>query len=150
MLSGDPAYADKAKRVSDITQDISEYLTGIGVEDAKAPEPMRVAYHSACSLQHGQRVKTEPKTLLANAGFEVAEPAESHLCCGSAGTYNLEQPEIAAQLGQRKAQAIIDTDADLVVMGNIGCFTQIENHLAQMGKQIPVMHTVQLLANAYK
>ncbi|MEM7426211.1 MAG: glycolate oxidase subunit GlcF [Pseudomonadota bacterium] len=140
MLGGDAAYAGKAARVSEITRDISEYLTGLGLSASRAPEEIRVAYHSACSLQHGQRVRTEPKTLLAGAGFEVAEPAEGHLCCGSAGTYNILQPEIAGRLKSRKVRNIERTKPDVIAAGNIGCMTQIAS-----GTDIPVVHTVELL-----
>ncbi len=140
MLSEDGAYAEKAVRVSAITKDVSEYLTEIGLQDAKAPETVRVAYHSACSLQHGQRVRAEPKVLLAAAGFEVAEPAEGHLCCGSAGTYNILQPEIAGRLKSRKVKNIERTRPDIIAAGNIGCMTQIAS-----GTGIPVVHTVELL-----
>ncbi len=140
MLSQDRAYAEKAARVSAITKDISEYLTQIGLQDAKAPEALRVAYHSACSLQHGQRVRTEPKSLLESAGFDVAEPADGHLCCGSAGTYNILQPEIAGRLKARKVGNIERTKPDVIAAGNIGCMTQIAS-----GTAIPVVHTVELL-----
>lgn len=140
MLSQDPKYADKAKRVSAITKDISEYLTEHGLGDVKVPEQLRIAYHSACSLQHGQQVKNEPKALLQAAGFEVADPAEGHLCCGSAGTYNILQPEIAGRLKARKVHNIENTKPDVIAAGNIGCMTQIAS-----GTGIPVVHTVELL-----
>ena len=100
----------------------------------------RVAYHSACSLQHGQRVRRQPKELLAAAGFRVVDIPESHLCCGSAGTYNLLQPEIARRLRDRKVANIESTNPDLVAAGNIGCLT----HLAT-GTTVPFVHTVELL-----
>ena len=140
MLRLDPAYAEKAARVSALAKDISEYLTGLGFGPAQAPRPVRLAYHSACSLQHGQKVKTEPVALLAAAGFEVAAVPEGHLCCGSAGTYNLLQPEIATRLRDRKVANIERTGAEAVATGNIGCITQ----LAQ-GTRLPVLHTVELL-----
>jgi glycolate oxidase iron-sulfur subunit len=113
--------------------------------DTAAPAPdfqprMEVAYHSACSMQHGQQVKQPPLALLAAAGFAVKEPAESHLCCGSAGTYNLLQPEIAGELGRRKAGNLAATGAPVVATGNIGCMVQIARHGTQ-----PVLHTVELL-----
>ena len=101
---------------------------------------MRVAYHSACSLQHGQKVEREPKALLAAAGFEVVDVPEGHLCCGSAGTYNLLQPELAAGLRDRKLANIALTGADLVATGNIGCITQLA-----ADSPVPVVHTVELL-----
>ncbi|MGE4245192.1 MAG: glycolate oxidase subunit GlcF, partial [Parvibaculaceae bacterium] len=114
MLRLDPNYAEKAARVSALAKDISEYLAGLGLDRAKAPRAMRLAYHSACSLQHGQKVKTEPMALLATAGFEVLTVPEGHLCCGSAGTYNLLQPEIATKLRDRKVGNIERTGAEAV------------------------------------
>jgi glycolate oxidase iron-sulfur subunit len=144
MLRNDPAYAAKAARVSRIARDITEYLETLDL--GLAPEGARptVAYHSACSLQHGQQVKNAPKMLLTRAGFEVREPAEGHLCCGSAGTYNILQPEIARRLRDRKVENIEATGADIVAAGNIGCLTQIGSGTAK-----PVVHTVELLDWAY-
>ena len=144
MLRNDPAYAAKAARVSRIARDITEYLETLDL--GLAPEGARptVAYHSACSLQHGQQVKNAPKMLLTRAGFEVREPAEGHLCCGSAGTYNMLQPEIARRLRDRKVANIEATGADIVAAGNIGCLTQIGSGTAK-----PVVHTVELLDWAY-
>jgi glycolate oxidase iron-sulfur subunit len=131
--------ADEAARVAAIAKDVSEVLMELNLSQAKA-EPMRVAYHAACSLQHGQKIKTHPKTLLKNAGFEVVEPADSHLCCGSAGTYNLMQPEISAQLKARKVQSLEDKAPDIIAAGNIGCMMQIGS-----GTEGPIVHTVELL-----
>jgi glycolate oxidase iron-sulfur subunit len=105
MFARDPEYREKAARVAGLAKDISEYLQALGLQ-AQAPERLRVAYHSACSMQHGQKITREPKMLLARAGFEVVEPAEGHLCCGSAGTYNILQPDIATRLKQRKLRNI--------------------------------------------
>jgi glycolate oxidase iron-sulfur subunit len=99
-----------------------------------------VAYHAACSLQHGQKIKTHPKTLLKAAGFEVVEPADSHLCCGSAGTYNLMQPEISKQLKTRKVRTLEAKHPDIIAAGNIGCMMQIGS-----GTEVPIVHTVELL-----
>ena len=139
MFARDAAYGEKAARVASLAKDISEYLQTLGFQ-AQAPELLRVAYHSACSMQHGQKISREPKMLLARAGFEVVEPAEGHLCCGSAGTYNILQPEIAAQLQQRKLRNIEATHPQVIATGNIGCITQIAS-----GTAIPVVHTVELL-----
>ena len=136
----DPAYADKAASVSAITKDISEFMTTLGLKPPIVETGQRVAYHSACSLQHGQRVRREPRDLLVAAGFDVADIPESHLCCGSAGTYNLLQPEIAVQLRDRKVANIARTGPDIIAAGNIGCITQIAT-----GTQTPVLHTVELL-----
>jgi glycolate oxidase iron-sulfur subunit len=136
----DPAYAEKAERVSAIARDISEVLLMLGRPNATAPRQLRVAYHSPCSMQHGQRVRSEPKTLLTAAGFEVVDIHEGHLCCGSAGTYNILQPEIADALLERKAANIDKARPDVIATGNIGCMTQIAR-----GTRIPIVHTVELL-----
>ena len=129
----------RAEQVSAMTVDISEFLSRIGYTPTREPPGLTVAYHSACSLQHGQQVTLEPKTLLATAGFTVVEPADPHLCCGSAGTYNLMQPEIATRLRDRKLDTLRATGPDLVAAGNIGCITQLG------GSGLPVVHTIELL-----
>ena len=139
MLRTDAAYAKKAEKVSSLAKDISEYLTKLEMPAAPA-RGISVAYHSACSMQHGQEIVREPKELLAHAGFEVRDVPEGHLCCGSAGTYNLLQPEIATRLRDRKVENIEKTAPDLVATGNIGCMVQIGQ-----GTRIPVVHTVELL-----
>jgi glycolate oxidase iron-sulfur subunit len=144
MLRLDPAFAEKAKRISSIAKDISEFLVGLGLPEVKAPRPLRLAYHSACSLQHGQNIKSAPQALLRRAGFEVAEVPDGHLCCGSAGTYNILQPAIAAQLRDRKIANIESTKPEAIATGNIGCITQISG-----GTTIPILHTVELLDWAY-
>ena len=105
-----------------------------------ADQDLKVAYHSACSLQHGQQIKTHPKTLLKNAGFTVVEPADPHLCCGSAGTYNLMQPEISGQLKTRKVKTLEAKNPDVIAAGNIGCMMQIGS-----ASDVPIVHTVELL-----
>jgi glycolate oxidase iron-sulfur subunit len=140
LLKHDPAYEAKAARVAGMTRDISEFMMEIGLDPPHAPSGLKVAYHAACSLQHGQQVRSQPKALLAAAGFAVQEIAESHICCGSAGTYNLLQPEIAGQLRDRKVAHIERTAPDLVAAGNLGCMTQIAS-----GTRLPVVHTVELL-----
>jgi len=144
MLRLDPAYHDKAARVSALAKDITEYLTGIDLPEPDAPQALTVAYHSACSMQHGQKIVRQPKDLLSKAGFTVKEPLEGHLCCGSAGTYNIMQPEIAAKLRDRKVKNIEATGADLIATGNIGCMTQIAT-----GSKLPIVHTVELIDWAY-
>ncbi|OBQ91016.1 glycolate oxidase subunit GlcF [Mesorhizobium sp. AA23] len=144
MLRLDPAYAEKAARVSALAKDITEYLAALDL-----PEPVRkpgtiVAYHSACSMQHGQKITRQPKELLAKAGFVVREPREGHLCCGSAGTYNILQPDISAKLRDRKVTNIEATGASLVATSNIGCITQIAS-----AAKLPVVHTIKLLDWAY-
>ena len=131
--------AQDAARVSSIARDISEVLVALGLPEG-ADKGLTVAYHAACSLQHGQKIKTHPKDLLKRAGFRVVEPADSHLCCGSAGTYNLMQPEISAQLKARKVRTLEAKHPDIIAAGNIGCMMQIGS-----GTQTPIVHTVELL-----
>jgi glycolate oxidase iron-sulfur subunit len=140
MFRDDPNYADKARRVSEIAKDVTEYVTSLELMAPVRDGNLVVAYHSACSMQHGQQIRTEPKTLLKQAGFTVKDIPEGHICCGSAGTYNLLQPEIAAQLRARKVANIERTKPDLIATGNIGCMTQIGK-----GTSIPIVHTVELL-----
>jgi len=139
MLRDDTDYAAKAARVSGLARDISEVLI-----DAELPlgdgRGLTVGYHAACSLQHGQKVTDAPKRLLAGAGYIVRTPIEAHLCCGSAGTYNILQPEIAGQLGDRKAENLSRLQADVIATGNIGCAMQLAPRLG-----IPVVHTIELL-----
>lgn len=144
MLRNDPEWAERAAKVSAIAMDVTEYLATL-----KMPEPIRqsdmiVAYHAACSLQHGQKILSPPKALLKGAGYVVKEAPESHLCCGSAGTYNILQPEIAGKLRARKVANIESTKPDVIAAGNIGCLTQIGS-----GTDIPTVHTVKLLNWAY-
>jgi glycolate oxidase iron-sulfur subunit len=138
MFRTDPIAADAAT-VAGLAVDVSELLVRLGLPQG-APKGLRVAYHAACSLQHGQQVKTAPKDLLGRAGFEVVEPADSHLCCGSAGTYNLMQPEISGQLKARKVRTLEAKAPQVIAAGNIGCMMQIGS-----GTGIPVVHTVELL-----
>jgi glycolate oxidase iron-sulfur subunit len=140
MFRDDPAYAEKAKRVSDMTRDITEYMLSLKLVEPVRESDLVVAYHSACSMQHGQQIRTEPKTLLKQAGFTVKDVPEGHICCGSAGTYNLLQPELARALRDRKVANIERVKPDLIATGNIGCITQIAQ-----GTEIPLVHTVELL-----
>ena len=137
MFRNDPLAQDAA-RVAGLACDITEFLVRIGLPEGQGK--MRVAYHAACSLQHGQQVKAAPKDLLRQAGFEVVEPADSHLCCGSAGTYNLLQPEISEELKRRKVATLEARAQQVIAAGNIGCMMQIGS-----GTQVPVVHTVELL-----
>ena len=140
LLRNDSAYATNAARVATLTQDISEYLMKLGLNQPAHDSGLVVAYHSACSLQHGQKVVSEPKTLLAKAGFAVREVPEGHLCCGSAGTYNMLQPEIAVRLRDRKLANIATLNPDIIATGNVGCMAQLKT-----ATSIPVVHTVELL-----
>ena len=133
------ALAEDAATVASLAKDISELLATLGLPEG-APKGLRVAYHAACSLQHGQQITSAPKDLLKRAGFEVVEPADSHLCCGSAGTYNLLQPEISAELKRRKVRTLEAKTPQVIAAGNIGCMMQIGS-----GTAIPVVHTVELL-----
>jgi glycolate oxidase iron-sulfur subunit len=139
MLRDEPAYADRAAKVSALAKDISEFLDTIELP-AGDGRGLTIAYHPACSIQHGQKIIDAPKRLLARAGYKVKLPAEAHLCCGSAGTYNLLQPEIAGQLGDRKAAAIDRLGADAIATGNIGCAMQIG-----MRTGTPIAHIVELV-----
>jgi glycolate oxidase iron-sulfur subunit len=131
--------AEQAAKVSGMAMDISELLAKLDIP-AGADKGLRVAYHAACSLQHGQKIKSTPKDLLKKVGFEVVEPADSHLCCGSAGTYNLMQPEISKQLKARKVATLEAKSPQVIAAGNIGCMVQIGS-----GTGVPVVHTVELL-----
>ena len=139
MLADDPAYGAKAARVASLARDATEYVASLDLDFA-SPQKLVVAYHAACSLQHGQKITEAPKALLRRAGFEVRTPAESHLCCGSAGTYNILQPEVAGKLRSRKVANIARLKPDVIAAGNIGCLTQIGS-----GIDIPIVHTVELL-----
>ena len=143
MLREDGAYAEKAVRIASLARDVTEVIETLGLFTPTLPAgsaKMRVAYHSACSMQHGQSVHAGPEALLAAAGFEPVDVPEGHLRCGSAGTYNLLQPQIAAALCDRKLANIAGTRPDLVATGNIGCITQLAP-----GCDVPVVHTVELL-----
>jgi glycolate oxidase iron-sulfur subunit len=140
MFRSEPEpWKSRAGTVAGLTLDVTEFLTRLGYSPTRQAPDLAVAYHSACSLQHGQQVTTQPKALLARAGFRVTEPREPHICCGSAGTYNMLQPEIAGRLRARKLDNLKATTPDLIAAGNIGCITQLS------GDAIPVVHTVELL-----
>jgi glycolate oxidase iron-sulfur subunit len=140
LLRADSAYAAKAARVSALTKDITEYLSTLNLSGPRAQESLTIAYHAACSLQHGQKILREPKDLLSKSGFIVKDVPEGHLCCGSAGTYNILQPSLAKRLRDRKVANIEKLQPDVIAAGNIGCITQIA-----AGTAIPVVHTVELL-----
>jgi glycolate oxidase iron-sulfur subunit len=140
IFRDDPVWAEPARRISALARDISEYLTELDLTAPAEPKGLTIAYQSACSLQHGQRIVKQPRTLLEAVGFTVRELAEGHLCCGSAGTYNLLQPEIATRLRDRKIETIRRVRPDAVATGNIGCITQLRS-----GTDIPIVHTVELI-----
>ncbi len=141
---------DDAKRFAARVRDVSELLDELGLAGAWAlPAPLTVAYHDACHLSHAQHVRAAPRRLLAAIGnLTVREISDGEICCGSAGLYNLEQPQIAEALGSAKAGAVVATGADVVAAGNVGCLVQIAMHLERTGHRIPALHTVQLLDRA--
>jgi len=138
MFRNEPL-AEDAAAVAEIAMDVSELLMQLYLPEG-ADKGLTVAYHAACSLQHGQQIKTFPKDLLRRAGFAVVEPADPHLCCGSAGTYNLMQPEISGKLKARKIRTLEAKNPDIIAAGNIGCMMQIGG-----GTEVPIVHTVELL-----
>lgn len=140
LLREDRAFAADAAKVSALAKDITEYVAGLGLEPTARQDNIVVAYHSACSLQHGQKITGLPKELLSKNGFVVKDVPESHLCCGSAGTYNILQPELAGRLRDRKVANIASVKPDMIAAGNIGCMVQIAS-----GTSVPVVHTIELL-----
>jgi glycolate oxidase iron-sulfur subunit len=140
MLRTDPAYAERAGQVASFARDITEYLAALPLEADQNGRGFVVAYHAACSLQHGQRITRQPKELLVKLGFVVKDVPDGHLCCGSAGTYNILQPDIARRLRERKVGTIERLRPDVIAAGNIGCMTQIA-----AGTKLPTVHTVELI-----
>jgi glycolate oxidase iron-sulfur subunit len=140
MLRTDAAYAAKAKQISTMTRDISEYVAGLDITPVMDVGHLTVAYHAACSLQHGQKVVNPPRQALARAGFKLKEIPEGHICCGSAGTYNMLQPQLAMRLRDRKVANIAKVSPDIIATGNIGCITQIGS-----ATSVPVVHTIELI-----
>jgi glycolate oxidase iron-sulfur subunit len=151
LLQGEPDHA-AAQELADRVVDVSAFLADLGLVPAlpATAAPLAVAYHDSCHLAHAQGVRTAPRRLLeAIDGVTLVEPAEWELCCGSAGTYNIEKPEVARELGRRKAQNLLATGAQLIATGNIGCMTQLQTHLRALGRELPVLHTLQVLDRAY-
>jgi glycolate oxidase iron-sulfur subunit len=144
LFKDDPAYAERAATIAGLARDVSEFLAAYELGAPDRWSSLRVAYHSACSLQHGQGIHDEPRALLRQGGFTVMDVPEGHICCGSAGTYNILQPQIADELRSRKLKNIRSVRADVVAAGNIGCISQLAG-----GLDIPVVHTVELLDWAY-
>lgn len=140
MLKDDPEWVERAAKISAIARDVSEVVAELGVDGVQDLAKPRVAYHAPCSLQHGQKNPDGPAKLLEAAGFKVSRPKNAHLCCGSAGTYNIMQPELAQELGTRKAESLDVLDADVIATGNIGCLIQIGTYAGK-----PVVHSVELL-----
>jgi glycolate oxidase iron-sulfur subunit len=144
LLKREPEYAARAARISELARDVCEFIGQYELGAPKRWSSLRVAYHPSCSLQHGQQVTEEPRSLLIKGGFGVVDIPESHICCGSAGTYNILQPELATALRDRKTKNIKRVKPDLVATGNIGCISQLASQL-----EVPVVHTVELLDWAY-
>jgi glycolate oxidase iron-sulfur subunit len=152
ILRGAPDEA-RADALRHRVVDVSVFLAGLGLREKPGGwrEARVVAYHDACHLANAQNVRAEPRALLRSIpGVELREIANAHLCCGSAGTYNLDQPDIAASLGAQKARAVINTGATVVATGNIGCLTQVRTHLEKLGSPVRVRHTLQILRDAYQ
>jgi glycolate oxidase iron-sulfur subunit len=146
ILADDAEWAERAKRFSDKVRDISELLAEYEPVARRHPVPMKVAYHDACHLAHAQKIRTQPRELLRRIpDLELVDPAEWEICCGSAGIYNLMQPEAGRALGRRKAENLLDTEAEAIVSGNPGCTLQITAHLRELGRPLPIYHPVQLL-----
>lgn len=140
LLRNDPQFASRAAHYAALARDVSQFLDETGMPAPAEPKALRVAYHPACSLQHGQKVTEAPVRLLKAAGYAVSLPRDAHLCCGSAGTYNILQSEIAGQLGQRKADTLDALKPHVIAAGNIGCAAQIGSYA-----QTPVVHTIELI-----
>ncbi|CAN1504086.1 GlpC Fe-S oxidoreductase [Rhabdaerophilaceae bacterium] len=144
MFRENPAYAEKAKRVSALAKDITEYLATLDLFPVQETG-LTVAYHSACSMQHGQKITDAPKNILKSLGFKVKDVPEGHICCGSAGTYNMLQPEISGRLRARKTRNIAKLKPDVIATGNLGCMTQIGLGLSERGEATPILHTIELV-----
>jgi glycolate oxidase iron-sulfur subunit len=140
LLRSEPSMASSAARISMMARDITELMSEIGVTAPTIQTGCRVAYHNPCSMHHGQRIRGAPRELLRRVGFDVLDIPEEHICCGSAGTYSVLQPELSGQLRARKLQNIASVNADVIASGNVGCIVQLAS-----GSPIPVVHTVELL-----
>jgi glycolate oxidase iron-sulfur subunit len=150
LLAGDPRYAERAERFARSVQDISELLAREPLRGPLGPVPMTVAYHDPCHVVHGQKIRAQPRRLLAQVpGLTLVELAESDWCCGSAGIYNLTQPEMAERLLTRKVRHIVETGAQAVVTANPGCILQIQQGLRARGREVQVLHIVEVLDRAY-
>lgn len=144
MLANDPEYAERARLISEKAVDISEYLVALDLPKPETKLGVTVAYHSACSLQHGQKILNEPRKLLLKAGFKLKRPENEHLCCGSAGTYSILQSDISKKLRDNKVEHLQETNAEIIAAGNIGCIKHIG-----AGTDTPIVHTVELLDWAF-
>jgi glycolate oxidase iron-sulfur subunit len=146
LLADDEEWAERAERFSDKVHDVAELLSGSDPVAPRHPVPLKVAYHDACHLAHAQKIRAQPRKLLAGVpGLELVEPKEWEICCGSAGIYNLMQPEAGRDLGRRKAENLLDTGAEAIVSANPGCTLQINAYLREMGKPLPIYHPIELV-----
>jgi glycolate oxidase iron-sulfur subunit len=149
VLRDEPEWAERAKRFAAKVRDASEFLAEAGPRAQRGPVPMKIAYHDACHLAHAQGIRDQPRELLrAIPELELVEPREWEICCGSAGIYNLVKPEPAAELGERKARNLLDTGAEAIAAANPGCALQITAHTEQLGRRLPVLHPMELLARS--
>jgi len=150
LLEDDPAWAERARRFAASVQDLSEFLAKAPLRGPLRPVPMTVTYHDPCHVVHGQKIRKEPRQLLAQVpGLKVVDLPESDWCCGSAGIYNLTQPEMAARLLARKVEHVLSTRAEAVVTANPGCILQIQQGLRERGRELAVLHLVEILDRAY-
>jgi len=151
LLADDPAWSERAASFSARVRDVTELLAAVEPRAPRGPVPLRAAYHDACHLAHGQGLRAEPRLILSRIpGLELVEPAERDLCCGSAGLYNLLEPETAAALGRRKAAALLETGADAIVAANPGCTLQLEAYFEEAGRPLRVLHPVELLQQSLR
>jgi glycolate oxidase iron-sulfur subunit len=148
-LRDDEEWAERAHAFSARVRDVTELLAELGPRAERRPVALRVAYHDACHLAHAQGVRAQPRELLRSIpGVEIVEPAGWEICCGSAGIYNLVKPEPAAELGRRKAESLLATGADTVVAANPGCALQIAAHSRRLGRELRVLHPMELLRDS--
>ena len=149
ILADDPDYKEKAKDFAEKVRDVQEFLADVGLTAKLSPlqdTPLKLVYQDACHMLHGQKISVQPRKLLREIpGVTLREPVDAALCCGSAGVYNILQPEVAEELGRQKVQNLTNTGASLIASANIGCFVQISRHLKLQGKEVPVLHPMQLL-----
>jgi len=154
ILQDDPAYGEVAVEFAQKVRDVQEFLAEVGLTAPLSPlqaEPLTLVYQDACHMLHGQKISVQPRQLLRQIpGVQLREPVDAALCCGSAGVYNILQPEVAAELGQQKVENLLHTGATAIASANIGCFVQISKHLHLQGKAIPVLHPMQLLDYAIR
>jgi glycolate oxidase iron-sulfur subunit len=149
ILADDPTYAEKAQTFASKVRDVQEFLAEVGLSVTLSPlqdQPLTLVYQDACHMLHGQKISVQPRQLLRQIpGVILREPVDAALCCGSAGVYNIFQPDIAAELGRQKVQNLLNTKADVIVSANIGCYVQISKHLELQQQAVPVLHPMQLL-----